>query len=279
MRATCLNMVYELAKKDRRVLFVGSDLGIGTLKKFKEEMPEQYFMEGVNEAFIIGMTSGMALEGKIPYFNTIGTFISRRCFEQVVLDICLHNVNVRLIGSGGGLVYAPLGPTHLAIEDIAIFRAIPNMTIIAPADADEMQRLMPLTLDYKGPIYIRLGKGGDPIVTTPLMKKKNIKFKIGKALLLKEGTDALIITTGITLKNGLDASTILERSGLQVGVLHIPTIKPLDSKTILNIIHPTPIIITIEEHTLIGGLGSAIAEIVAEAHFPISKKFKITWKF
>src|SRR3989338_6946333 len=163
MRSTCLNMVYELAKKDPRVIFVGSDLGVGTLKKFKDEMPERYFMEGVNEAFIIGMTAGLALEGKIPYFNTIGTFISRRCFEQVVLDLCLHNANVRLIGSGGGLVYAPLGPTHQAIEDIGILRAIPNMTIVAPADAKEMRNFMLTTLEHNGPIYIRLAKGNEPI--------------------------------------------------------------------------------------------------------------------
>ena len=115
MRQTSLNCVYDLAKNDPRIVFVGSDLGVGTLQKFKEEMPDRFFMEGVSEAHIIGMCAGMAMEGKIPYFNTITTFISRRAYEQVVLDLCLHNLNVRLIGSGGGLVYAPLGPTHLAI--------------------------------------------------------------------------------------------------------------------------------------------------------------------
>lgn len=274
MRVTCLNMVYELAKQDPRVLFVGSDLGVGTLKKFKEEMPERYFMEGVNEAFIIGMMAGLALEGKIPYFNTIGTFMTRRCFEQVVLDLCLHNANVRLIGSGGGVVYAPLGPTHLAIEDIAILRAIPNMTILVPADSDEMKRLMPLTLDYDGPIYIRLAKGGDPIVTTPLMDQRNLKFKIGKSLLMKEGMDALIITTGITLKNGLDAVAILKQSKIDAAILHVPTLKPLDSETILKIAYKIPVIVTIEEHTIIGGLGSAVAEILLEENFSSPKKFK-----
>src|SRR3989338_5610353 len=127
------------------------------------------------------MAAGLALEGKIPYVNTIATFLTRRCFEQIVLDLCLHKANVRLIGNGGGLVYAPLGPTHLSIDDIAILRAIPNMTIIAPADADEMRRLMPQTVDYTGPIYIRLAKGFDPIVTND-----EISFKIGKALVMRE---------------------------------------------------------------------------------------------
>src|SRR2546425_5843786 len=144
-------MVYELAKKDERIVFIGSDLGIGTLDNFRKEMPNRFFMEGVSEANIVGMAAGLALEGRIVYVNTIATFITRRCFEQVVLDLGLHNANVRLIGSGGGVVYAPLGPTHLAIDDIAIMRAIPNMTIVAPCDANEMGRLMPLTLDSHGP--------------------------------------------------------------------------------------------------------------------------------
>ena len=165
MRQMCLNMVYDLAKEDDRVFFIGSELGVGTLDRFKEEMPDRFFMEGVTEANMIGMATGLALEGKITYVNTIATFLTRRCFEQIVLDACLHEANVRLIGNGGGLVYAPLGPTHMAIEDIAILRSIPNMTIVAPADADEMARLMPLTLDHKGPMYIRLAKGYDPIVT------------------------------------------------------------------------------------------------------------------
>src|SRR5213592_787712 len=149
MRKTCLDMVYELARKDERIFFIGSDLGIGTLKQFKAEMPDRFLMEGVSEANVVGVAAGLALEGKIVYVNTIATFLTRRCFEQVALDLCLHNANVRLIGNGGGVVYAPLGPTHLAIDDLAIMRAVPNMTIVAPCDADEMGRLMPLTLSHR----------------------------------------------------------------------------------------------------------------------------------
>ena len=150
MRKTCLDMVYQLAKQDGRVFFVGSDLGVGTLQQFKTEMPDRFFMEGVSEAAIVGMAAGLAMDGKVVYINTIATFLTRRCFEQIVLDLCAHNVRVRLIGSGGGMVYAPLGPTHEATDDIAILRAVPRMTIIAPADADEMRRLMPLTVDHPG---------------------------------------------------------------------------------------------------------------------------------
>src|SRR2546423_13338820 len=195
MRKTSLDMVYELARADKRIFFVGSDLGIGTLKQFKAEMPERFLMEGVSEASVVGMAAGLALEGKIVYVNTIATFLTRRCFEQVVLDLCLHNVNVRLIANGGGVVYAPLGPTHLAIEDLAILRSIPNMTIVAPCDAEEMKRLMPLTVDHAGPMYIRLGKGGDPIVSSPAHP-----FAIGRAITMTTGDDVLMVTTGITLK-------------------------------------------------------------------------------
>jgi len=269
MRQACLDMVYELAKTDQRVFFIGSDLGVGTLDKFKDEMPDRFFMEGVSEANVIGMATGLSLEGKITYVNTIATFLTRRCFEQVVLDACLHNANVRLIGNGGGLVYAPLGPTHLAVEDIAIMRAIPNMTVVAPADADEMRRFMPLTLDHQGPIYIRLAKGYDPIVTTD-----EHKFEIGKAICMRQGSDALIISTGITLKVALDAAEMLEVEGAHASVLHMPTIKPLDVESLMVSLSKTSVVVTVEEHSIIGGLGSAVAETIAEANFEPSKRFR-----
>jgi transketolase len=269
MRKTCLDLVYELARKDKRVFFIGSDLGIGTLKQFKAEMPDRYFMEGVSEANIVGIAAGLALEGKIVYINTIATFLTRRCFEQVALDLCLHNANVRLIASGGGLVYAPLGPTHEAIDDIAIFRALPRMTILAPADADEMRRLMPLTLDYSGPIYIRLGKGGDPIVTND-----QVPFQIGRAIPMRGGSDALIVSTGVMLKPALDAAISLGKEGIEAAVLHMPTVKPFDTGAVVEFGGGVPVIVSLEEHTVIGGLGSAVAEAIAEAGFEKPKRFK-----
>ncbi len=268
MRKVCLDMVYELAKQDPRIFFIGSDLGAGTLKQFKREMPDRFFMEGVSEANLIGMAAGLALEGKIVYVNTIATFLTRRCFEQIVVDLCLHRANVRLIGNGGGLVYAPLGPTHLAIDDIAILRAIPNMTIVAPADANEMRRFMPMTVDYPGPIYIRLAKGNDPIVTP------EGPFEIGRAVPVRTGSDVLILTTGVTLKPALDAAATLAGQGIEAAILHLPTVKPLDADAILRSASIVPAIVTIEEHTLMGGLGSAVAELIAEADFNPSKRFR-----
>jgi transketolase len=269
MRKTSLDAVYELAKRDKRVVFIGSDLGIGTLKQFKAEMPERFFMEGVSEAHLVTMAAGLALEGKVVYINTIATFLTRRCYEQVCLDLSLHHTNVRLIGSGGGVVYAPLGPTHQAIEDIAIFRTLPGMTIVAPCDAEEMKRLMPQTLDWEGPMYIRLGKGGDAVVSRP-----ELGFQIGKALLVREGSDALIVTTGITLQPALAAAAQLEQSGISAGVLHMHTVKPFDTEALLAQAARVPAILSIEEHTIIGGLGSAVAETLAEADFSTPKRFK-----
>jgi transketolase len=269
MRQTALNLVYELARRDPRIVFIGSDLGPDTLKLLKAGLPNQFLMEGVSEANIVTMAAGLALEGKIPYINTIATFLSRRCFEQIVLDLGLHRTKVRLIASGGGLVYAPLGPTHLAIDDIAILRAVPNMTILAPADADEMRRLMLQTPDVEGPVYIRVAKGGDPIVS-----RADLPCQIGRAIPMREGRDALIICTGICLQVALEAAAKLEEQGIRAGVLHVHTLKPLDAPAVLEHIASVPAIVTIEEHTVVGGLGSAVAELIAEAGFNPARRFK-----
>lgn len=260
MRKTCLDCVYELAKQDERIVFIGSDIGAGTLDAFKAEMPDRFFMEGISEAHVVGMAAGMALEGRIVYINTIATFLTRRCFEQVVLDCCLHRTQVRLIGSGGGLVYAPLGPTHLATEDLAILRPLPGMTILAPADAEEMRRMMPTTVDLPGPAYIRLGRGGDPVVTDPARP-----FEVGRLYPLRPGEDVLFITTGTMSKMALDAADLLAAEGLEAGVLHVPTLKPLDAAGLLERMEAVRVVLTLEEHTRIGGLGSAVAEVLAEA--------------
>lgn len=269
MRKTCLDSVYQLAKEDPRIFFIGSDLGTGTLNQFRDEMPDRFLMEGISEANIVGVAAGLAMEGKIPYVHTIATFLTRRCFEQIVLDLGLHNVNVRLIGAGGGVVYAPLGPTHQAIDDLAIMRTVPNMTIVAPADADEMRRVMPLTVNHPGPIYIRMGKGFDPIVTAG-----GPEIAIGRALAMRAGRHALVVTTGITLKLALDAAAALAGDGIEIAVLHMPTIKPFDRPALVDAMQPVPIVVTIEEHTIIGGLGSAVAEVIAEESFEPSKRFK-----
>lgn len=270
MRKACLETVHALARQDARVVFFGSDLGAGTLDAMKGEMPERFFMEGVSEANIIGMMAGLAMNGKIPYCNAIAAFLTRRCYEQVLLDGAGQHLNLRLLGSGGGLVYAPLGSSHLAFDDFAIMGAIPGMTVLAPCDADEMRRLMPLTLEHQGPIYIRFGKGGEPVVSSA-----DHPFAIGRGIVMRAGGDALLVTTGITLQECLAAAAILQAKGIGAGVLHLHTVKPLDVETLARCAAGVRAVVTVEEHSLAGGLGSAVAAALWEAVArPAAMKFK-----
>jgi transketolase len=260
MRQSALTAVYELAKRDPRVLFIGSDLGAGVLDKFKSEMPDRFFMEGVSEAAIIGMSAGLAMDGYIPYVNTIATFLTRRCFEQVAVDLCLHELPVRLLASGGGAVYAPLGSTHMALEDIAIMRALPNMTVVCPADAPEMTRVVEATLDIPNPVYIRFGKGGDPVISSA-----DNGFALGKAITMRPGKDAVIFSTGVMTARALEAAKTLADAGIEASVIHVHTVKPLDERAICEAAARCPLVVTLEEHTRIGGLGSAVSDALAEA--------------
>lgn len=251
MRKTCFDLIYELAKKDKRIVYIGSDVGAGTLQKMKEEMPDQFFMEGIQEQNIIGMATGLALSGKIVYVNTLAVFITRRCYEQVYLDVGLHNAKVRLLGNGGGLVYAALGPTHIACDDIALMRNIPNMTVVAPCDAEEMKRLMPQTVDYPRPMYIRFARGGDEVVSKE-------PFEIGRASLMKQGKRALVITAGITTQIAMKVP--------DVTVIHCSTIKPLEDEWLIRTLIDYEKRIVIEEHNQTGGLGDAIAQLGFSVH-------------
>jgi transketolase len=255
MRKVCLDSVHQFAKVDDRIVFIGSDLGHGVLEGMKNEIPERFFMEGISEQHVIGMAAGLAMEGFIPYVNTIATFLTRRCYEQVALDLCLQNLPVRLIANGGGVVYAPLGPTHLAIEDIAIMRVLPHMTVVAPCDADEMRRFMSKSVDWPHPIYIRLAKGGDAVVS-----KEEYGFEIGKAIMLCNPGEGLFVTTGTMTQLALRAATQLENEGISCGVLHVHTVKPLDYSILAHWLPKVGHVVTVEEHTRIGGLGSAVLE-------------------
>ena len=263
MRKTCLDTIYELAKKDKKILFIGSDLGPGVLSDFKKNMSERFFMEGVSEQSIIGLSAGLAMEGFKPYVNTIATFLTRRCFEQVAIDLCLHNLPVKLIGNGGGLVYAPLGPTHQAIEDISIMRTLPNMTIIAPCDSIEMRELIKQSTNHQHPMYIRLAKGGDKIITS-----NSEIIKLGKGILKIRPKDHLFITTGVMTQLAIEASEKINKKGnIRCGVIHLGTIKPIDKAILLKWIPKVKKIVTVEENVLAGGFGSSILEFTSD-HFP-----------
>ena len=214
----------------------------------------------------------MALEGYIPYANTIATFFSRRSFEQVAVDLCLHNLPVRLICNGGGLVYAPLGPTHLAIEDMAIMRALPNMTVVAVCDAEEMKRLMDASLDWPGPIYIRLAKGGDPVVSRP-----ENGFAIGRAITMRRSAErrpVVLMATGVMTTNALGAAELLARAGHDVSVVHFHTVKPLDAEAAIGHASTARLVVTIEEGIAIGGFGSAVTDVLVEELGPAMPRIK-----
>lgn len=260
MRQSALGAVYELAKHDPRVVFIGSDLGPGVLDEMRRDFPDRFFMEGVSEAAIIGMAAGLAMEGFIPYVNTIATFLTRRCYEQVAMDLCKHRLPVRLLASGGGAVYAPLGPTHMALEDVAIMRALPNMTVACPVDATEMTRLINATLDWPDPVYVRFAKGGDPVVSTP-----EAGFTLGKAIQMRRGRDVALISTGIMTARCLDAAADLNAKNISTTVLHVHTVKPLDEEAVRTVAADCRLVATVEEHSRIGGLGSAVTDILAEA--------------
>lgn len=242
-RTACLNAVYELAKQDERVVFIGSDLSPNTLSDFKKNFPHRFYMEGVQEQNIIGMAAGLALEGYIPYVNTISTFLTRRCYEQILVDICMHNLPVRLIGNGGGLLYAPLGHTHIATEDIAIMRALPNMSVVCCSDNEEMKEFMPTTLANPSPIYIRLGKDTDPPL--PYQHRQYYNFT--------SVPDILFISTGIMSSRCVEA---IRKIDALCDFQHVSQIKPFT----LKIKKIYKLIVVAEEGIRSGGLGTAVLE-------------------
>lgn len=254
MRWMCTHTIHELAKIDQRVVFVGSDFGPGGWNEF----PERCLMEGISEQNLTGIAAGLALEGKIPFVYSIAPFVTRRNFEQIALDVCGQNLPVRIAGSGAGLAYAHLGFTHMAIDDIAIMRVLPNMSVVVAADKNEIQKAIMSTANHRGPIYFRVGKGFEPVVTDER------PFELGKAYPYSEGKDALVITTGITLRLAKEAALELEKKGKSISILHVPTIKPFPIETVLEYANRVPLVITVEEHQITGGLGSAVAEALAE---------------
>lgn len=252
-RSACLNSIYELAKKDERVVFIGSDLSANTLVDFKRDFPGRFFMEGIMEQNIISMAAGLAMEGFIPYVNTIATFLTRRCYEQIVVDIAAHNLPVRLIGNGGGLVYTPLGLTHCATDDIAVMRAIPNMSIVCCSDNEEMKAFIPQTLDYPGPMYIRLGKDND------------LLFGASHSVVFDD-CPIILIGTGIMSAKLNEVQNILALFKIGSTVGNYKYIKPFSGfKT-----HILPkMIVTAEEGIINGGLGSAVLEYLADNNIQI----------
>lgn len=216
---------------------------------------------------MLGMAAGMASCGKIPYAYTIGAFLAYRAFEFIRNDICLQNQNVKIVGTGAGEVYSALGPTHHSTEDLGGLRALPNLTILCPASPLEVKKATIAAYEYEGPVYLRLGTNKEPEIYAD-----DYSFEIGKGVTVKEGNDITLIGTGSILKDILDVAELLRKSGVNTRVINIHTIKPIDKEIIIKAIEETGKLVTVEDHNIIGGLGSAVAEVVAE--FGKAVKFK-----
>jgi transketolase len=260
MRTAYLDTLYDLASKDTRVYALISDNGAIVYDKYRRHLESQYLNLGISEANMLGMAAGMASCGKIPFAYTIGAFLAYRAFEFIRNDICLQKQNVKIVGTGAGEVYSALGPTHHSTEDLGGLRSLPNLTILCPASPLEVKKATVAAYEYEGPVYLRLGTNKEPEVY-----KEDYSFKIGKAVTLRAGNDVTLVGTGSILKDILDAAELLCKEGIQVRVINMHTIKPIDKESIIQAAEETGRIITVEDHSVIGGLGSAVAEIIAEA--------------
>ena len=259
MRNAVVSRLYELANSYNDIFLVTGDLGFGVLTNFADTFPDRFINAGISEQNMTSVAAGIALEGKKVFTYSIANFPTLRCLEQIRNDCAYHNANVKIIAVGGGFAYGALGMSHHATEDIAILRALPDVVVFAPGDLTEAEEVVNLAYAHEGTCYLRLGKGGEKRIHPP-----GTKISIGKAIELKSGRDIAIFSTGSILDEAIQASVLLEESGLLPFVYSFPTIKPIDQHLIQSVAAKVSLVVTIEEHNIIGGLGSAVAEIIAE---------------
>ena len=264
MRTAFIEALCAVAEQDERVWLLSGDLGYSVLERFASRYPQRYVNVGVAEQNLAGIAAGLALSGRIVFMYSIANFPVLRCLEQVRNDICYHQLNVKIAAVGGGQAYGPAGYSHHAIEDLAVMRALPGMTVVAPGDPVETRLATAALAHYPGPCYLRLGKAQEPVVhaTVP-------EFTIGRAITLRTGTDLTLISTGGILSVAHATAEHLAAEGISVRLLSLHTLAPLDVAAIQQCARETKTIITVEEHRLCGGLGSAVAEVLAEMGSPV----------
>ena len=260
MRAAYCAAMIETAERDERIVAVQADLmGGHGMKPFAEKFPDRSFNVGVAEANMAGIAAGLAAAGKIPFIHSFATFATRRCFDQIAISICYAKLNVRIIGSDPGVGAELNGGTHMALEDVGIMRTLPGMTIFEPVDSVQIKAALPALTYHEGPVYIRLFRKAAESVF-----RQGYQFKHGKADILKDGTDVAIIAAGVCASEALEAAGRLNASGIKARVLNIHTVKPIDAEAILQAAAETGALVTAENHSIIGGLGSAVAEVLAD---------------
>ncbi len=257
----------ELGKKRPDIVALDADLSGSTRTgKFAKEFPDRFFNMGIAEQDMIGTAAGLALTGKVPFASTFAVFETGRAWDQIRLTVCYSNTNVKLVATHGGITVGEDGASHQALEDIALMRALPNMMVIVPADASETASAINAAADHKGPVYVRLGRA-----KVPYVMPDDYKFTPGKAFVFHIGKDATIIAAGIMVDIAKKAAKILSGDGIDTGVVNMSTIKPLDEETLLSAAKTSGIIITAEEHSVIGGLGGSVCEFLSE-NYPVTVK-------
>ena len=260
MRDTFVKTLLEIAKKDKNVYIITGDLGFGVLKPFWEQLPDQIINAGIAEQNMTSIAAGLALQGKIVYTYSIGNFPKLRCIEQIRNDCAYHDANVKVVCVGGGFVYGSLGMSHHATEDIAMMRALPDVTVMAPGDLVEAACATKAIYETPGTCYLRLGRGGEKQIHDTIDN-----FEIGKAIKIRDGKNVAVFSTGAIFDEVDEACKTLEQQGITPTVYTFPTVKPIDKNVILKCACEHGTIITVEEHNLSGGFGSAVAEVLAEA--------------
>jgi transketolase len=259
MRNAYISALTELARSNKEVLSLVADNGAIVFDTFRKEMPEQFINFGISEASMVSAAAGLASCGKIPFAYTIAPFITMRAFEQVRNDVCLQQQNVKLVGVGAGMAYSALGPTHHACEDLALMRVLPGMTILVPASPKEAYQATLIAAKHCGAVYLRLEATREKEIY-----ENDCLFTLGKGVILKNGQDLTFISCGSITSDVLEAAQTLEREGIGARVVNMPTIKPVDNDLIISAARETGAIITVEEHNVIGGLGSGVADTLVK---------------
>ena len=250
----------ELGRINKDVVVLDADLSGSTKTAvFKKEYPERFFNVGIAEQNLMGTAAGLATAGKLPFASTFAMFASGRAFEIIRNSICYPNLNVKIAATHAGITVGEDGATHQALEDISLMRSLPNMVVLSPADGVEAKQCIYKAAEHNGPVYIRLGRSKIPVIFD-----ENYKFEIGKGVELKKGNDISLIATGIMVEKALVAAEELSKEGISARVINISTIKPIDEDIIIKAAKETKGIVTVEEHSIIGGLGSAVTEVVSE---------------
>lgn len=254
----------ELGRENRRVVVLDADLSGSTKTAlFGKEFPERFFNAGIAEANMIGMAAGLAAGGMVPFASTFAVFAAGRAFEQIRQSLAYPKMNVKIVATHGGITVGEDGGSHQSVEDLALMRALPHMTVLCPADGPETAAAVRAAADYQGPVYMRLGRA-----KVPVLFAEGCDFAIGRGHLLRPGRDLTFVTTGLMTAQALQAAEILQEEGVGARVLHLGTVKPLDVDLILQAARETGALVTAEEHSVIGGLGGAVCETVAEG-FPV----------